>query len=38
MINAGVKEVVLLKNVMYDKTVEFLMENSDLKIREFDIG
>lgn len=37
MINAGVKEVVLLKNIMYDKTVEFLIENSNLKIREFDI-
>ena len=37
MINAGVKEVVLIKNIPYDSTVEYLIENSSIKIREFEV-
>jgi len=37
LINAGVKEVVLIKNIPYDKTVEWLMKHEQLKIRKFDI-
>jgi len=37
IINAGVKEIVLIKNIPYDKTVEYLIENSTIKIREFEV-
>lgn len=35
LINAGIKEVVLIKNNFYDATVEWMMSNSNIKIREF---
>ena len=38
LINAGIKEVVLIKNDFYDVTVSWMMSNSDIKIREFGEG
>ncbi len=35
MINAGIKELVLIKNIMYDITNGWVINNSDIKIREF---
>jgi len=35
LINAGVDEVVLIKAIPYDKTVEWLMKHEKIRIREF---
>jgi len=34
-VNAGIKEIVLLKNTIYDATVEWVYQHSDITIREF---
>ena len=36
IINSGVKEIVCSSMTIYDETVSYLMENSELKIRLFD--
>jgi dCMP deaminase len=36
-INAGIKEIVLIKNNIYDPSLEFCIEYAKLPIREFDI-
>jgi len=36
-VNAGVDEVVVIKNKIYDPTLEWVMKNTFLKVREFDI-
>lgn len=38
MINAGIKEVVLLENILYDDSVKWLSQsNSDITIRTFEL-
>lgn len=36
-VNAGITEVVVLKNVIYDPTLEWVMKNTFLKVREFKV-
>jgi len=36
-INAGIKEIVLIKNKIYDPTLEWCIKNSNIVIREFNI-
>ena len=35
LINAGIKEIVIDEAKVYDKHTQFLIDNSDIKIREF---
>jgi dCMP deaminase len=35
LINSGIKELVLVKNNIYDITNKWVIDNSDIKIREF---
>lgn len=37
LINAGVTEIVIEKAKVYDKHTAFLIDNSDIKIREFEL-
>lgn len=36
-IQAGVKEIVVIKNSLYDKSVSWCMENSSIIVREFEL-
>lgn len=36
LINAGIKEIIVTENKVYDKHTQFLIDNSDIKIREFE--
>jgi len=35
-INAGIVEIVVLKNVIYDATVEWVLKHSEIKLREYE--
>jgi len=37
IINAGVKEIVVTEMTYYDISSQYLIENSDLKVRVFNI-
>ena len=37
LINAGIVEVVVSEATVYDKHTQFLIDNSDIKIREFEL-